>query len=172
MPRGNLEQVHPRQLVVPRLQTLLDALDFRLACTEMRRHRVDMNLVFDHRLADFVRTVDGLLAQLDPKSSRDMELLQLATLALTGEDSRRSPLFASFYSPPPTEPAPADKVARICACLADKIGARLNEIPVPGSELLYFNLLTAIVKAGGPEAPTTALLNLKERLEKCGLLFR
>lgn len=48
MPRGNLEQIHPRDLLVERTKKLIDRKEYRNALKEMRRHRLNMNLLFDH----------------------------------------------------------------------------------------------------------------------------
>jgi elongator complex protein 1 len=48
MPRGNLEAFYPRDLLVERTKTLIDRKDYRNALKEMRRHRLNMNLIFDH----------------------------------------------------------------------------------------------------------------------------
>jgi elongator complex protein 1 len=48
MPRGNLEQFYPRDLLVERTKTLINNKEYRNALKEMRRHRLNMNLLFDH----------------------------------------------------------------------------------------------------------------------------
>lgn len=48
MPRGNLEQVSPRELLLERIKILIERREYRNALVEMRRHRIDMNLVHDH----------------------------------------------------------------------------------------------------------------------------
>lgn len=48
MPRGNLEMIYPRSLVISNLKRLLDNTEYGEAVVEMRRHRVDMNLIYDH----------------------------------------------------------------------------------------------------------------------------
>lgn len=48
MKRGNLELIHPRDIVIENLKNLLDVKLWRKAFLEMRRHRVDLNLIYDH----------------------------------------------------------------------------------------------------------------------------
>ena len=55
MPRGNLETIHPRALVIAAIKKWLDALQYGAAFNIMRRHRIDMNLIVDHNPQ--VRTV-------------------------------------------------------------------------------------------------------------------
>lgn len=45
MPRGNLEQFSPRELLLERLNVLIEQREYRDALIEMRRHRIDMNLI-------------------------------------------------------------------------------------------------------------------------------
>lgn len=48
MPRGNLETIYPRALVLSRLRKDLDQLEFGEALRCMRQHRINMNLIYDH----------------------------------------------------------------------------------------------------------------------------
>lgn len=48
MPRGNLETIHPRSLLIHKIKNLLNNLDFNAALKEMRRHRINTNLIYDH----------------------------------------------------------------------------------------------------------------------------
>ncbi|KAL9188474.1 hypothetical protein ACHAXT_006852 [Thalassiosira profunda] len=47
MPRGNLEAISPRALVLPYIMTKIQEGDFRTSLDLMRRQRVDMNLIVD-----------------------------------------------------------------------------------------------------------------------------
>lgn len=48
MPRGNLETIHPRGLLIYRIKAFLDKMDYGRAIKEMRRHRINTNLIYDH----------------------------------------------------------------------------------------------------------------------------
>lgn len=48
MPRGNLETVCPRALVLGSVRRSLDRLAFREAFLTMRTHRINLNLIHDH----------------------------------------------------------------------------------------------------------------------------
>lgn len=48
MPRGNLETIHPRALVLSKVKKFLDALDYGKAFDLVRRHRISMNILYDH----------------------------------------------------------------------------------------------------------------------------
>jgi len=47
LPRGNLEGIYPRALVLPYLMSCISKREFAIALDMMRRHKVDMNLVVD-----------------------------------------------------------------------------------------------------------------------------
>ncbi|KAL7101391.1 hypothetical protein ACP275_08G051400 [Erythranthe tilingii] len=67
-PRGNLECVYPRKLVLASIFNALAQGRFRDALLMVRRHRIDFNVIIDHRgweafvesAADFVRQVNNL----------------------------------------------------------------------------------------------------------------
>lgn len=48
MPRGNLETICPRALVLSEVRRNLDSLEFGVAFRCMREHRLNFNLIYDH----------------------------------------------------------------------------------------------------------------------------
>ena len=48
MPRGNLETISPRALVLSCVRRQLDGVEFKSAFVIMRKHRINLNLVYDH----------------------------------------------------------------------------------------------------------------------------
>ena len=48
MPRGNLETICPRALVLSEVRRNLDKLEFGAAFQCMREHRLNFNLIYDH----------------------------------------------------------------------------------------------------------------------------
>lgn len=48
MPRGNLESIHPRTLLIAKLKHKIDNLEYLETVQMMRKHRVNMNILFDH----------------------------------------------------------------------------------------------------------------------------
>ena len=48
MPRGNLETISPRALVLSCVRRHLDGAEFKSAFVLMRKHRINMNLIYDH----------------------------------------------------------------------------------------------------------------------------
>ncbi|KAI8848478.1 IKI3 family-domain-containing protein [Chytridium lagenaria] len=64
MPRGNLETVHPRALVLSVVRAHLERKDFLNAFLLCRKHRIDLNILVDHRPDIFYENVDDLVKQI------------------------------------------------------------------------------------------------------------
>lgn len=64
MPRGNLETIYPRALLLSLVKRLLDGLHYREAFLTCRRHHLDMNLLHDHNVALFRSTLGKFLEAL------------------------------------------------------------------------------------------------------------
>jgi len=107
MPRGNLESFHPRELLLRRIKCLLDQLKvtgllgiflsytmcncikFGEVMEEMRRHRINTNLLYDHDSKIFIANIGIFVAQID------VESLNLFLTTLSDDDSTKG----SFSSP-------------------------------------------------------------------------
>ncbi|KAI1107353.1 IkappaB kinase complex, IKAP component [Jackrogersella minutella] len=81
MPRGNLETIYPRAMVVAGIRQLIDAKDYRRAYSYCRTQRVDMNILYDHRPLQFLANVGLFLGQL-----RDVSYIDLFLSSLRNED--------------------------------------------------------------------------------------
>ncbi|XP_053405572.1 putative elongator complex protein 1 [Mercenaria mercenaria] len=64
MPRGNLETIHPRALVLTAVRKHLDRLQFLDAFTIMRKHRINMNLLYDHSPETFIQNIKLFVQQV------------------------------------------------------------------------------------------------------------
>jgi elongator complex protein 1 len=64
MPRGNLETIYPRAMVVAGIRELIDAKNYGRAFSYCRTQRVDMNILYDHQPAQFLSSVDLFLEQV------------------------------------------------------------------------------------------------------------
>eukprot|EP01029_Cantina_marsupialis_P030987 TRINITY_DN8684_c0_g1_i1.p1 TRINITY_DN8684_c0_g1~~TRINITY_DN8684_c0_g1_i1.p1 ORF type:complete len:1410 (-),score=532.69 TRINITY_DN8684_c0_g1_i1:105-4334(-) len=77
MPRGNLECISPRALVLDECRFLLDRLEFGKALELLRTHRVDFNLLFDHNPSLFISNLTKFCEQV---ASSDRFSLFIAAL--------------------------------------------------------------------------------------------
>ncbi|XP_077589151.1 elongator complex protein 1 [Stigmatopora nigra] len=79
MPRGNLETVHHRALVLTQLRQWLDDLRFREAFECMRKLRINLNLIYDHNPKVFLINAHIFLTQLDSINNINLFLTELRT---------------------------------------------------------------------------------------------
>ncbi|KAI9504842.1 IKI3 family-domain-containing protein [Coemansia spiralis] len=113
MPRGNLETVRPRALVLASVRRALESRRYLNALRTCRINRIDMNLVFDHianvligDFAEFVRQVD------------DPDLLNLFVSGLRDEDVTQT-MYTGLtkHTTPLREGVVEQKTTRICHTL-------------------------------------------------------
>lgn len=89
MPRGNLEVIYPRVLCLATLRQLLDKLLYKEAILLARKHRIDMNVLYDHSPEQFIRNTDTFVHQIG-----DPDLLNLFLSALRYDNP--FPIFLSL----------------------------------------------------------------------------
>ncbi|KAI0479257.1 IkappaB kinase complex, IKAP component [Xylariaceae sp. FL0804] len=77
MPRGNLETIFPRAMVVAGIRQHIDALDYEKAFALCRTHRVDMNILYDHRPQQFLTHAGKFLGQVQQSANIDLFLSSL-----------------------------------------------------------------------------------------------
>ncbi|SPO03399.1 related to killer toxin insensitive protein 3 [Cephalotrichum gorgonifer] len=77
MPRGNVETIFPRAMVVAGIRQLIDEKNYKRAFAYCRTQRVDMNILYDHRPAQFLAHVGLFLDQLEDVSYIDLFLSSL-----------------------------------------------------------------------------------------------
>ena len=77
MPRGNLETIYPRALVLPLIRANINDNKYKKAFLACRNHRVDMNILYDHAPEKFLRSVDLFLDQVQRVEHIDLFLSQL-----------------------------------------------------------------------------------------------
>ncbi|KAJ7672113.1 IKI3 family-domain-containing protein [Mycena rosella] len=64
MPRGNLETINPRPLVMEVVRQDLDARSYRKAFLSCRKHRIDLNAVVEHDRAAFLQNLALFVEQV------------------------------------------------------------------------------------------------------------
>ena len=65
MPRGNLETVYPRALVLAGIRRHIDEKDYKKAYIACRSHQVDMNILCDYKFDQFVSNLQAFVRQLN-----------------------------------------------------------------------------------------------------------
>jgi len=74
MPRGNLETVFPRALVLAGIRKSITVKDYKKAFLACRNHRVDMNILHDYAPAQFLTNVPLFIKQLKKSAHIDLFL--------------------------------------------------------------------------------------------------
>ncbi|KAI9598831.1 IKI3 family-domain-containing protein [Syncephalis fuscata] len=65
MPRGNLETIHPRAMVLASVAERLDSRDYLAAFIDCRRHRVDTNVLHVRHPQQFIKDLGEFVKQLE-----------------------------------------------------------------------------------------------------------
>lgn len=77
MPRGNVETIYPRAMVLAGIRQLIEENNYGAAFSTCRTQRVDMNILYDHRPAQFLENVGVFLDQVKDAASVDLFLSSL-----------------------------------------------------------------------------------------------
>ena len=77
MPRGNLETIYPRALVLDGIRQSLDEKRYKKAFLACRTHRVDMNILHDHAPETFISEASMFVDQVAKVEHIDLFLSQL-----------------------------------------------------------------------------------------------
>jgi elongator complex protein 1 len=77
MPRGNLETIYPRALVLAGIRRSINAKNYKKAFFACRNQRVDMNIIHDHAPQQFMENVAVFVDQIKKVEHIDLFLSQL-----------------------------------------------------------------------------------------------
>ncbi|KAF4999843.1 hypothetical protein FGRMN_2223 [Fusarium graminum] len=130
MPRGNLETVFPRAMVVAGIRNLIDEKNYARAFSYCRTQRVDMNILYDHQPEQFLANVELFLNQIPNVAHVDLFLSSLRAEDVTQtmyQDTKRSKAFGIDSIPSELSPAPrgsAAKVNTVCDALLTALQSR------------------------------------------------
>ncbi|XP_041879523.1 elongator complex protein 1 isoform X1 [Corvus kubaryi] len=141
MPRGNLETIHHRALVLAQIRKWLDRLMFREAFQCMRKLRINLNLLYDHNPKVFLENTETFIRQID-----SVNYINLFFTELKEEDFTKSmyPSLNGSSSTHPRQHPDQKKVNLIC----DVMRAAMEHID---PQKYCLSILTAHVKKSPPE---------------------
>uniref|UniRef100_A0A669QRK3 Elongator complex protein 1 n=1 Tax=Phasianus colchicus TaxID=9054 RepID=A0A669QRK3_PHACC len=144
MPRGNLETVHHRALVLAQIRKWLDRLMFREAFQCMRKLRINLNLLYDHNPKVFLENIETFIKQID-----SVNYINLFFTELKDEDFTKTmyPYLSSSSNDQPHQQPEQKKVNLIC----DVMRVAMECID---PEKYCLSILTAHVKKNPPELET------------------
>ncbi|XP_035746671.1 elongator complex protein 1 isoform X2 [Egretta garzetta] len=141
MPRGNLETVHHRALVLAQIRKWLDRLMFREAFQCMRKLRINLNLLYDHNPKVFLENAETFIRQID-----SVNYINLFFTELKEEDFTKSmyPSLNVSSNAQPHQHPDQKKVNVIC----DVMRVAMEHID---PQKYCLSILTAHVKKSPPE---------------------
>jgi elongator complex protein 1 len=149
MPRGNLETINPRALVLSKICRALDASQFKDAFLACRKHRIDLNLLIDRNPQAFVSQIELALTQIDQP-----EYVNLLISGLKAEDVTKT-MYASCH----TEHASTgyEKNVNDCCNLIQNTLAKMDD------KKYLLSILTAYAKKSPPDlgAAMSKILQVK-----------
>ncbi|WZH48120.1 IKI3 family-domain-containing protein [Fusarium acuminatum] len=130
MPRGNLETVFPRAMVIAGIRNLIDKKNYARAFSYCRTQRVDMNILYDYQPEQFLANVGLFLDQIPDVAHIDLFLSSLRAEDVTQtmyQDTKRPKAFGIDTLPAEMSPAPrgsAAKVNTVCDALLNALQSR------------------------------------------------
>jgi elongator complex protein 1 len=77
MPRGNLETIWPRALVLAGIRKLIEKKCYREAFLHCRKQRVDLNILYDHSPEQFMSSIELFIDQVQKVAYIDLFLSSL-----------------------------------------------------------------------------------------------
>ncbi|KAF7543377.1 hypothetical protein G7046_g10013 [Stylonectria norvegica] len=118
MPRGNLETIFPRAMVVAGIRSLIDEKNYTRAFSYCRTQRVDMNILYDHQPDQFLANVGLFLDQIKKVSYIDLFLSSLREEDVTQtmyQDTKRPKAHLTSLTTPSLPKPSSSKVNTVCA---------------------------------------------------------
>ncbi|KAL8934000.1 MAG: hypothetical protein Q9216_006116 [Gyalolechia sp. 2 TL-2023] len=140
MPRGNLETIYPRALVLAGIRQSIDEKNYKKAFLACRNQRVDMNLLHDHRPKQFIENIGLFIDQIKKVEHIDLFLSSL------GEDDVSKTMYKETL---PAEERPRNNPAVSESGKANKICNAFLEA-LPGRKANVKNMITAQVCKSPP----------------------
>ncbi|XP_023366325.1 elongator complex protein 1 [Otolemur garnettii] len=140
MPRGNLEVVHHRALVLAQIRKWLDRLMFKEAFECMRKLRINLNLIYDHNPKVFLENVETFIRQIE-----SVNYINLFFTELKEEDVTKT-----MYPPPVTSSVQLSREPheRKLDLICDAMRAAMENI---NPHKYCLSILTSHIKKTTPE---------------------
>ncbi|XP_059175274.1 putative elongator complex protein 1 [Physella acuta] len=146
MPRGNLETIHPRALVLNSLKQLLDRKKLGEAFILMRKHRINLNLLHDHEPKLFFDNIQNLIQEINNPSYLNVFLTELSE-----EDVTRTMYTATYQRGVSQQTETGSKIDKIC-------DAFLNILQNKHDQSFDQTILTAHVRKSQPDLEKALLV--------------
>uniref|UniRef100_A0A0K0F071 Elongator complex protein 1 n=1 Tax=Strongyloides venezuelensis TaxID=75913 RepID=A0A0K0F071_STRVS len=153
MPRGNLETIEPRILLLNKLKKLFDNNKWKEAYVIMRRHRIDTNLFFDNNPKIFLNSIHQFIDDI-----RDPDALNIFITTLR-EESTTETMFSEYY-PAHIGKSYSNKINTICQKMLECF---LSLEELNNSEMIrLFSCILSCYVMQTPRLLRDALMKMKE----------
>lgn len=134
MPRGNLEKIYPRAMVLAGVRQLINEKEYLKAFAHCRTQRVDMNILYDHNPDQFLSSIGLFLEQLKDVTRIDLFLASLREDDVTEtmyKDTKNAKTMNNLSRPVENVGAPGakatpSKVNSICDSILKALQTRKN----------------------------------------------
>ncbi|KAL8785562.1 MAG: hypothetical protein Q9213_003310 [Squamulea squamosa] len=141
MPRGNLETIYPRALVLIGIRQSIAEKKYKKAFLACRNQRVDMNILHDHQPKHFIADVSTFIDQITKTEHVDLFLSSLKEEDVS-RTMYRETLRADERPDTGTTGVQAGKVNRICNAFLEALSGRKANVK---------NMITAQVCKNPPD---------------------
>lgn len=160
MPRGNLETIYPRALVLAGIRDNINKRNYKNAFLACRNQRVDMNILHDHATQQFLSNVDLFIDQVKKVEHVDLFLSQLREEDVSKtmyKETLPGGEHSQVLSVLESSEASISKVNRICNAFLDALKNRTSTH--------FQNVVTAHVCKAPPdlEAGLTQIAGLRSK---------
>ncbi|KAL8666134.1 MAG: hypothetical protein Q9202_001641 [Teloschistes flavicans] len=154
MPRGNLETIYPRALVLAGIRASIDERNYKQAFLACRNQRVDMNILHDHRPERFISSVGLFIDQITKVEHIDLFLSSLREEDVS-ETMYRETLRIEERQQNERPDDSSGKVNRICDAFLEALYTRKANVK---------NIITAQVCRSPPDldAGLTEIVRLRD----------
>ncbi|XP_078730604.1 elongator complex protein 1 [Lampetra fluviatilis] len=169
MPRGNLETIQPRALLLSQVRKWLDSLQFKEAFECMKKQRINLNLLYDHNPKAFMDNIGEFLTQVQSAGNVNLFLTELRD-----EDVARTMYPVPYgWAQPPAAVATGTTTATVTAepgaRSTDKVNAVCDGLRAAMEALdpdrFFLSILTALVRRKEPDVET-ALMRVRDVSEQ------
>ncbi|GBB99437.1 hypothetical protein RclHR1_03520017 [Rhizophagus clarus] len=145
MPRGNLETLHPRALVLTSVRESLNRLDYLSAYMACRKHRIDLNILYDHEPKLFLKNVELFVNQVEK-----VDYLNLFLSSLRNEDVTKTmyPKIIIGSKSNPSDNTELQDVSNKVNIICDAVRGILES---KDSKKYLQSVITAYIKKSPPE---------------------
>ena len=160
MPRGNLETIYPRALVLAGIRDNINNKNYKTAFLGCRNQRVDMNILHDHASQQFLSNVSLFIDQVKKVEHIDLFLSQLREEDVSKtmyKETIPGGLYSQESSGIETSETKTSKINRICDAFLDALRSRTSTH--------FQNVITAHVCKAPPDldAGLTQIAGLRSK---------